>query len=174
MEKLTYNFKVTNTSVAFQLGNACGEGLIDTQAAFKFIRIIDEYKPRGGNLFSAPGDYDDRFGETLLNLYRTLYYRELDSYCKSQGYADYSMVSKEDLSKLKAITLNKYVDNVTSTNSKGKSISLTEFACCDIAVGIYEDAIKGVKEAEELLDKKSKKYFGIKEDKTIECENASE
>lgn len=171
MEKLTYNFKVTNTSVAFQLGNACGEGLIDTKAALKFITIIDDYKPRGGNVFSAPGDYDDRFGETLVNLYRTLYYRELDSYCKKQGYVDYSIVSKEDQAQVKAIALNKYVESVTSTNYKGKSITLTEFAGCDIATGIFEDAIKGVKEAEELLDKNTIKYLGIKEISSSSSEN---
>lgn len=158
-----YDTNVNNAWVAFKLGGACSEGKLSIDAAHKFLEVIDKFKPKS-NMFVIAGDYDDRFGETLTNLYRYEYAVVLETYCKEKNISkDMAISSLDDNTKriLNAKALNEYVEQITMEEN-GKVISLTEIAECDIANDIYDGQIKGNNLAEKVLSSKAKTYLGIK------------
>lgn len=157
-----YDTNINNAWVAFKLGGACAEGRIKPQTAYKFLDIIDKFKPKS-NMFVIAGDYDDRFGETLTNLYRSQYVVVLEEYCKEKNISkDMARATLDDEKKavMSAKALNAYVEKITTEEEK-RIVSLTEIAECDIASDIYDGHIKGIEKGEKTLNNKTRLYLGL-------------
>lgn len=129
----------SNAWVKFKLQNAYNIGLISESVANELIELVDRFRPKS-NLFVMPGEFDDRFTETLKNIYGYCYSIELEKYAKEKGFdrdIRFVNIPKEDIAVLRARALNNYVSAVTREDY-GKKITLTSIAGEDVSGEIYE------------------------------------
>ena len=157
---------ITNINVKMQLKYEYSEGLIDPWAYNKFIDLIDGFKPQS-NYYMQPGDFDDRFSETMNNLFRSLRDKRIEEYKEEKnlrGKLQYGDIPKSDMAVLCARALNDFCDAVTYEKD-GKTVSLINIASFELSsemsAFLSEDYAA---EAKSIINDKTKKLIGFKED----------
>ena len=132
-----------NAWVKFKIQNAYNSGLLSESVACDFVEIVDKFKNRNF-YFSMPGDFDDRFSETLKNIFEFFYNKEVEVYAKEKGInlePKYIKLTNEDMAVLRARALNNYVLSITREDY-GRQVKLTDIAGEDIAGEIYDLILK--------------------------------
>lgn len=154
---------MNNAWVKFKVQNAYNCGIVSESVASDFVELVNRFKNRN-NYYAMPGDFDDRFSETLKNIFDWFYMKEVEEYAKKEGIEAeprFIKVPGEKMAELRARALNNYVGAITRKDY-GRTVTLTGIAGEDIAEEIYELILKQNNEnALKELNEQTRKHLNL-------------